>query len=131
MNFLRRSLVRSIKPHIGPRLLPVSRHTTTVPASSFPVSAMSYSSHWQPNLYPSARRSDHVDTYASELHGQVRVPDPYEWLERDSDETQAWVTAQEAYTRSFLDANPDRTLLEDEIRKSTNYERVRLSRFRL
>lgn len=27
--------------------------------------------------YPSARRSDHQDTYASKKHGQIKVPDPY------------------------------------------------------
>ena len=88
---------------------------------------MAYASHWKPDQYPSARRSEHVDKYKSERDGQVEVHDPYTWLEEDSEETQAWVTAQEAYTRAFLDANSERSLLEEEIRKSTNYERVRLA----
>ncbi|EIM85490.1 prolyl oligopeptidase [Stereum hirsutum FP-91666 SS1] len=78
---------------------------------------------WAPNRYPTARRSDHVDVYASEKHGEVKVPDPYQWLEQNTEETEQWTTAQEKYTREFLDTNPDRLKLEDEIRKSTDYER--------
>lgn len=83
---------------------------------------------WAPNRYPTARRSDHVDVYASEKHGEVKVPDPYQWLEQNTEETEQWTTAQEKYTREFLDTNPDRLKLEDEIRKSTDYERVGCTR---
>ena len=79
---------------------------------------------WRPNTYPSARRSDHVDVYNSEQNGKVRVPDPYQWLETSSEETEAFTTAQEKYTRDILDANPDRNNLEEEIRKNTNYAKV-------
>jgi prolyl oligopeptidase len=52
-----------------------------------------------PIRYPPARAGDLVET----LHG-VPVPDPYRWLEdADSPETQAWVAAQNALTRSELD----------------------------
>jgi prolyl oligopeptidase len=46
---------------------------------------------WTPNSYPKARRGDHVDVYKSEKHGDVRVHDPYQWLEENSEETTAWV----------------------------------------
>jgi hypothetical protein len=108
--------IRAIKPQHYSRLVrpvPATNHRT-----------MSYTAHWKPNDYPKARRSDHVDTYASEARGTVKVPDPYEWLEHDTKETQDWVTAQEQYTRRFLDANQYRNRLEDEIRKSSDYERV-------
>ena len=48
---------------------------------------------WVPDRYPAARRSDHVDVYKSEEKGEVRVPDPYNWLEKDSEETDKWTTA--------------------------------------
>ncbi|EGN96818.1 hypothetical protein SERLA73DRAFT_124603 [Serpula lacrymans var. lacrymans S7.3] len=76
---------------------------------------------WTPNQYPPARRSDHVDVYKSEAKGQVHVSDPYQWLEKHSEETDKWTTAQEAFTRAYLDKNPDRLKLEEEIRLNTDY----------
>jgi hypothetical protein len=92
--------------------------------AAFPVRSMSYTSHWSPGQYPPTRRSDHVDVYASKKQGKVSVQDPYEWLQHDTKETQDWVSAQEEYTRKFLDAGPDRHRLEMEIKASTDYERV-------
>jgi prolyl oligopeptidase len=52
-----------------------------------------------PIRYPPARADGLVET----LHG-VPVPDPYRWLEdADRPDTQAWVAAQNALTRSELD----------------------------
>lgn len=79
---------------------------------------------WSRNQYPPARRSDHVDVYNSEARGQVRVPDPYQWLERHTDETEEWITAQEKFARTYLDQNLDRQKLEDEIRSNTDYAKV-------
>ncbi|KAG1807907.1 prolyl oligopeptidase [Suillus variegatus] len=76
---------------------------------------------WTPNQYPQARRSDHVDIYKSEKQGEVRVSDPYQWLEQQSQETDQWTTAQDQFTRSHLDKNPARTKLEQEIRANTDY----------
>lgn len=58
---------------------------------------------WKPNCYPTARRSSHVDEYKSELKGLVKVADPYQWLEKNTPETEEWVSAQEAFTRAYLD----------------------------
>jgi prolyl oligopeptidase len=79
---------------------------------------------WTPNRYPKARRSDHVDVYKSEKQGQVRVSDPYQWLEQQSQETDQWTTAQDQFTRSYLDTNPARSKLEQEIRANTDYAKV-------
>ena len=56
-------------------------------------------------MTPPLTRSDPVvDT----LHG-IDVSDPYRWLENGDDpEVQHWVTAQNAFTRTALDARPDR-----------------------
>ncbi|KAI9456943.1 prolyl oligopeptidase [Boletus coccyginus] len=78
---------------------------------------------WTVNQYPPARHSDHVDVYKSEKQGEVRVADPYHWLEEHSDETDAWTSAQDAFTRNYLDKNPDRAILEKEIRAHTDYEK--------
>ncbi|MDP8936892.1 MAG: S9 family peptidase, partial [Actinomycetota bacterium] len=49
------------------------------------------------------------------LHG-TEVPDPYRWLEDgDSADTVAWVAAQNARTRSVLDALPQRPALYDQL----------------
>ncbi|KAF9224006.1 hypothetical protein BS17DRAFT_795584 [Gyrodon lividus] len=78
---------------------------------------------WTPNQYPDARRSDHVDVYKSEKHGEVRVADPYQWLEQNTEDTDKWTSAQDAFTRTYLEKNPDRVKLEQEIRANTDYEK--------
>ncbi|KAG6888631.1 hypothetical protein C0995_006875 [Termitomyces sp. Mi166 len=90
----------------------LSRLTSTVTIAPTP---------WTPNTYPPTRRSDHVDIYKSALKGEVRVPDPYEWLEEYSDETDKWTTSQEIFTRAYLDKNSDRQRLEDVFRSNMDY----------
>ncbi|KAF8266710.1 prolyl oligopeptidase [Lactarius quietus] len=76
-----------------------------------------------PALLPPTRRSDHVDVYQSGAGVEVKVSDPYVWLEKDGEEQEKWLVAQEALARNFLDANPDRIRLEQEIRASTDYKK--------
>ena len=55
--------------------------------------------------YPVARKGDVVETY----HG-VEVADPYRWLEDpDSEETRAWIDAENALTFDFLESIPERS----------------------
>ncbi|OAB58547.1 prolyl endopeptidase [Phormidium willei BDU 130791] len=69
--------------------------------------------------YPQARQSDQVDTY----HG-LEIPDPYRWLEdSDSEETRAWIEAQNELTFGFLTKNPDRDRLKARLTQLWNYEK--------
>ena len=80
---------------------------------------------WIPNRYPQSRRSDHVDVYQSKAKGTVNVPDPYNWLEENSEETTRWVTEQEKYTREYLRSSPHWKRIEADIRNVTDYAKVR------
>ena len=67
--------------------------------------------------YPQTRRGDQVDDY----HG-TRVADPYRWLEElSSAETRSWVDAQNAVTRSYLDAIPERRAIRDRLTRLWDY----------
>ena len=69
--------------------------------------------------YPPTRKSEQVDDY----HG-VKVADPYRWLEElDSEETKAWVEAQNKLSFNYLAAIPSRNALKDRITKVWNYEK--------
>jgi prolyl oligopeptidase len=73
----------------------------------------------KPNKYPAARKADQVDEY----HG-VKVADPYRWLEDlDSEETRAWVEAQNKLSFGFLESVPARASLKDRLTKIWNYEK--------
>jgi len=69
--------------------------------------------------YPPTRKSEQVDDY----HG-VKVADPYRWLEElDSEETKAWVEAENKLSFDYLAAIPARNTLKDRITKLWNYEK--------
>lgn len=60
----------------------------------------------------------------------VRVADDYRWLEDfDDPQTQKWTAAQNARTRAYLDARPDRATLRDKI--ADYYQKVSPSYFDL
>ena len=60
---------------------------------------------------PATRR----DKVQEVLHG-VTISDPYRWLEdQKSPETRAWITEQNAYTHSQLDALPGRNALQNRL----------------
>ena len=65
------------------------------------------------------RKSDHVDSY----HG-ASVADPYRWLEDDnSEETKAWVKAQNAVTDKFLASLPQREPVKKLYKELFNFEK--------
>jgi prolyl oligopeptidase len=69
--------------------------------------------------YPETRKADVADDYFG-----TRVEDPYRWLEDDnSEETKAWVEAQNAVTYAYLGAIPERERIRRKLTALWNYER--------
>ncbi|MFN4198816.1 MAG: S9 family peptidase, partial [Flavobacterium sp.] len=70
--------------------------------------------------YPETKKVDTVDVYFGES-----VADPYRWLEDDlSDETAAWVKAQNDVTFGFLNQIPYRDQIRQRLEQVWNYERI-------
>ena len=69
--------------------------------------------------YPKTARGDVVDEY----HGET-VADPYRWLEDlDSEQTRAWVEAQNAVTFGYLETIPEREAIRARLTELWDYER--------
>lgn len=76
----------------------------------------------RPLVYPETKQVQQVDDY----HG-TQVPDPYRWLEDpDSEETRAWVQAQNRLTFGWLEQVPCRQRLRERLEQVWNYERYGL-----
>ncbi len=76
--------------------------------------------------YPETTTVDVKDDY----HGRV-VKDPYRWLEdTESDETAAWVKAQNEVTDKYLHSIPERESMHKRLEQLWNYERFGLPRRR-
>ena len=71
--------------------------------------------------YPETRKdSTVVDSYFG-----TDVADPYRWLEDDrSEETEAWVTAQNEVTFGYLEQIPYRESIKNKLTELWNYEKV-------
>ncbi|MBL8862802.1 MAG: S9 family peptidase [Planctomycetes bacterium] len=70
--------------------------------------------------YPVAPRADAVDDY----HG-TRVADPFRLLEDpDAPETVRWIEAQNALTRAWIDAVPQREAIEARLSELWDYARI-------
>ncbi len=73
----------------------------------------------KPLVYPASRQVDQVDDYNG-----VHVPDPYRWLEDpDSDETKAWVEAQNEVTFGYLGEIPVREQIKQRLTELWDYEK--------
>ena len=73
-----------------------------------------------PPTYPQAPREATTGTYFG-----TTVADPYRWLEDvDSPRSVAWIGAENALTRSYLDAIPARAPIAAAYRKLYDYEKV-------
>ena len=70
--------------------------------------------------YPVTRKGEVVETY----HG-TEVADPYRWLEDDlSEETAAWVAAQNEATFGYLDSLPNREAIRQRLTLLWDYEKL-------
>ncbi len=70
--------------------------------------------------YPEAHRCDTVDEYFG-----VKVPDPYRWLENDtSQETGAWVKAENEVTEAYLSRIPYREKIRKRLEELWNYPKM-------
>lgn len=70
--------------------------------------------------YAETKKVDTVTNYFG-----TDVKDPYRWLEDDrSEETEAWVKAQNEVTFGYLDSIPFRDILKERLSELWNYEKV-------
>ncbi|MEM9003800.1 MAG: prolyl oligopeptidase family serine peptidase [Cyanobacteria bacterium P01_F01_bin.86] len=70
-------------------------------------------------VYPESRQSGQIDTY----HG-LAVADPYRWLEDPySEESRAWIEAQNTVTTGYLAELSGRDRLQERLTELWNYER--------
>ncbi|NHN27396.1 S9 family peptidase [Flavobacterium jejuense] len=71
-------------------------------------------------IYPETKKVDTTDTYFDE-----QLQDPYRWLEDDhSEETKAWVKAENEVTFGYLEKIPFRNTLKERMEKLWNYEKI-------
>ncbi len=71
-------------------------------------------------VYPESKKVDHVDDYFG-----TKVADPYRWLEDESsEETKAWIEAQNKVTFAYLDRIPYREKLKARLTELYNYPRI-------
>jgi prolyl oligopeptidase len=80
----------------------------------------SFGQNQKPIHYPETKKGETVEQYFD-----TAVADPYRWLENDrSEETAAWVEAENKVTYGYLDQIPFREALKKRMEKLWNYEKI-------
>ena len=73
-----------------------------------------------PIVYPTSSRDETIDYYFG-----IGIEDPYRWLEDDqSEQTEAWVTAQNNTTQNYLDNITYLPLIEQRLTTLFDYEKI-------
>ncbi|MGJ3247523.1 MAG: prolyl oligopeptidase family serine peptidase [Elainellaceae cyanobacterium] len=71
--------------------------------------------------YPESPKVDQIDDY----HG-IKVADPYRWLENpDSEQSRAWIEAQNRLTFGYLNDIEERQSIKERLTRLWNYEKFR------
>ena len=108
--------------HLNPRLsLPLLTLTALLscaPKATEPAANVEVQQPTESGLaYPEARLGDTVDTYFG-----VDVADPYRWMEQpDSEETRAWIDAENALTHGWLAEVDSRDAIRQRLQEVWNY----------
>ena len=109
----------SLRPTFAPLLLLAATCCIGPPAPPPEAPAPEPTTALPPWQVPPTRRDLVLDDY----HG-TQVADPYRWLEsKGGGNVAEWIAAQNAATRGFLDAIPERTAIAGRLRELWNYPR--------
>ncbi|CAO1618043.1 unnamed protein product [Parajaminaea phylloscopi] len=76
--------------------------------------------------FPQAKRGDVVDTYKSKKDGEVKIADPFRWLEQppsQSPETKKWVEEQADFAQAYIKEYKPRAELKKRIEENFSYPR--------
>ncbi|KIO29452.1 hypothetical protein M407DRAFT_70380 [Tulasnella calospora MUT 4182] len=73
-----------------------------------------------PLKYPKSRRTDHFDTYENK-NGEVKVLDPYNWLESETQERSSWLDEQADLTQRFIEKFGHRENIKTELTKNWDF----------
>lgn len=71
-------------------------------------------------IYPKTRRTDHFDTYQNKS-GEVKVSDPYNWLEQDTEERSSWLDEQADLTEATIGNFEHREKVKAELTKNWDF----------
>lgn len=116
-------LYKAKTPHFGQRTfakLPDLAHLSRIVKPLALLALFLFCMSASAETYPPAKRGPVVET----LHGQ-EIADPYRWLEEiDSEETRAFVAAQNDVSSAYFESIPQRERIEKRLTELWNYEKI-------
>lgn len=67
---------------------------------------------------------DTVDEYIGKDGNKVQIPDPFRFLEQDSEQTKHWIEAEQNITSSFFEKCDIREQLTNQLFNMTNFTKI-------